>query len=116
MAKRRRRSSKLGSAAGSLGHALGVLANKVERVNQQRAAVSKEIIAFVQHAQGMLSDLGHGARIAIPRARKRFTTALAAAQKPGRRTGFKVSAAARRKMSLAAKRRWAAIKKAAVTK
>lgn len=110
MAKRRGRprNSKLGDAAASFGNVLGVLTNQVESVNQQRAAVSREILAFVQRAQGMLADLGHD----IPIAKGRFSRALSKASKPGRKAGYKVSDAARRKMSRAAKKRWAARKAA----
>lgn len=109
MAKKRGRKSrnKLGDAAESFGHVLGVLTSKVQQVNQQRAQVSKEIMGFVKSAQGMLSELGHRAELRMPNGRK-FLSSIAAAGKPGRKRGYKVSAAARRKMSLAAKRRWAA--------
>ena len=107
MAKKRGRKSrtKLGDAAESFGHVLGVLTSKVEQVNQQRAQVSKEIMSFVKSAQGMLSELGHKAELRMPNGRK-FLGAVAG--KPGRKRGYKVTAAARRKMSMAAKRRWAA--------
>ncbi len=112
MAKRRRQSNQLGDAAESIGHVLGVLTNKVEHVNMQRAAVSKEIAGFISHAQDMLNKLGHD----MPVAKKRFMSAMADASKPGRRAGYQVSAAAKRKMSIAAKKRWAAIKAAAAAK
>jgi hypothetical protein len=108
MAKKRRKSrSRLGDAAQSLGHVLGVLSNKVEAVNRQRAEVSKEILSFVRSAQGMLSELGHQAELRLP-SRRRLLKSMGPVTKPGRKRGYKVSAAARRKMSLAAKRRWAA--------
>jgi hypothetical protein len=109
MAKKRRRKSRnrLGDAAESLGHLLGVLTRKVEHVNRQRAEVSKEILSLVKSAQGMLSTLGHQAELRLPRGR-RLLDSIGASGKPGRKQGRKVSAAARRKMSLAAKRRWAA--------
>lgn len=110
MAKKRSRKSRRRSrgAAESLGHVLGVLTNKVADVNRQRAEVSREIMNFVKSAQSMLSELGHQAALRLPKARKVFRTSSSG--KPGRRRGYKVSAAARRKMSLAAKRRWAAKK------
>jgi hypothetical protein len=113
MAKKRSRKShnRLGDAAESFGHVLGVLTNKVEQVNRQRAEVSKEILNFVKSAQGMLSELGHQAELRLPKGRK-FLRSMKATVKPGRKQGYKVSPAARKKMSLAAKRRWAA-KKAA---
>jgi hypothetical protein len=109
MAKKRRRKSRsrLGDAAQSFGHVLGVLTSKVEYVNKQRAEVSKEILSFVKSAQGMLSELGHQAELRLPNRRKLFRS-MGSVSKPGRKQGYKVSAAARRKMSLAAKRRWAA--------
>jgi hypothetical protein len=109
MAKRGRRpKNNLGDAAESFGHLLGVLTNKVEHVNQQRVAVSKEIAGFISHAQTMLNQLGHD----IPKAKRQFSAAFVEAKKPGRKAGYTVSAAARRKMAIAAKKRWAAIKKA----
>ena len=110
MAKKRGRKSRnrFGDAAESFGHVLGVLTSKVEHVNKQRADVSKEIISFVKSAQGMLSELGHQADLRIPKGRKFLSSALAGIGKPGRKPGYRVSAAARRKMSIAAKRRWAA--------
>jgi hypothetical protein len=109
MAKKRRRKSRnrLGDAAESFGHVLGVLTSKVEHVNRQRAEVSKEILSFVKSAQGMLAELGHQAQLRLPKGR-RFLGSIGSTAKPGRKRGHKVSAAARRKMSLAAKRRWAA--------
>ncbi|MGH9383448.1 MAG: hypothetical protein ACRD2N_04075 [Vicinamibacterales bacterium] len=107
--KRGRKSrNRLGDAAESFGRVLGALSSKVEQVNKQRAEVSKEIMSFVRSAQGMLSELGHQADLRMPKGRKFFTSPFATADKPGRKRGYKVSAAARRKMSLAAKRRWAA--------
>ena len=108
MAKKRgRKSRRARGAAESLGHVLGVLTNKVEDVNRQRAEVSKEILNFVKSAQSMLSELGHQAALRLPKGRKLFASS-GSSGKPGRKRGYKVSADARRKMSLAAKRRWAA--------
>ena len=109
MAKKRRRKShsRLGDAAESFGHVLGVLTSKVDHVNRQRAEVSKEILSLVKSAQGMLSELGHQAELRLPKGRK-LLDSIGATGKSGRKQGHKVSAAARRKMSLAAKRRWAA--------
>src|SRR5262245_233606 len=108
MVKKRSRKARRRSrgAAESLGHVLGVLTSKVEDVNRQRAEVSKEIMNFVKSAQSMLSELGHRAALRLRKAPKVFPTRSSG--KPGRKRGYKVSAAARRKMSLAAKRRWAA--------
>jgi hypothetical protein len=89
----------MNDAAASLGNLLGVLSNRVEHVNRQRAEVSKEISGFIRRAQGMLSQLS---RQELPR-----LMALTNG-KPGRKAGYKASAAARRKMSIAAKKRWAA--------
>jgi len=108
MAKKRGRKSrnKLGDAAESFGHVLGVLTSKVEQVNAQRAQVSREILGFVKSAQGMLSELGHKADLRLPNGRKLLSSL--GVGRPGRRRGYKVTDSARRKMSLAAKRRWAA--------
>jgi hypothetical protein len=109
MAKTRGRKSRRRStgAAQSFGHVLGVLTSKVENVNRQRAEVSKEILSFVKSAQNMLSELGHQAARRLPKGGKMLSTS-GSSGKPGRKRGYKVSAEARRKMSLAAKRRWAA--------
>ena len=101
MAKRvRRRSSRLDNAAATLGGILGALSSRVEHVNRQRAEVSKEISGFIRHAEGMLVQLSRQGRLAKLRG---FTNG-----KPGRKAGYKASPEARRKMSIAAKRRWAA--------
>ena len=97
----RNRTSKMDDAAASLGNLLGVLSNRVRTVNRQRAEVSKEISGFIRHAQGMLSQLSRQ-DLALPKLR------LLGNGKPGRKAGYKASAAARRKMSIAAKKRWAA--------
>ncbi len=57
----------------------------------------------------MLAELGHRAELRLP-ARRKLLRSMGSVTKPGRKQGYKVSAAARRKMSLAAKRRWAAKK------
>jgi hypothetical protein len=88
-------------AAASLGNLLGVLSSRVQNVNRQRAEVSREISGFIRHAQGMLSQLSRQ-QMALP-GLKALTNG-----RPGRKAGYKASAAARRKMSIAAKKRWAA--------
>ena len=91
----------MNDAAASLGTLLGALSSRVKTVNRQRAEVSKEISGFIRHAQGMLSQLARQER-SFPGLKSLSNG------KPGRRAGYKASPAARRKMSIAAKKRWAA--------
>jgi len=76
--RRRRRDTRLETAAKNIGGTLGSLAGRVDRLNQQRAAVAAEIRAVVGAAQALLDDLGDDVAIMRRRARK-------AVRKAGRR-------------------------------
>jgi len=76
---------------------------KVESWNQQRSVIAGEIREYVAAAQKLLGELGHTAdagALAVAAGAKAFKT--------GRRAGFTMSAEAKRKISIAAKARWAA--------
>jgi hypothetical protein len=97
----RRRRTRMNHATASLGNLLGLLSVRVKNVTRQRAEVSREISGFIRHAQGMLSQLARQ-EMSLPGLNSPSNG------KPGRKAGYKASAAARRKMSIAAKKRWAA--------
>jgi hypothetical protein len=117
MAKRRggRRSTALDAFAEDLGRILGTAQTKAENWLGQRRLIETQLTQIRDSAAGLLRQLaGRCADLAVAVRRGRRTTARAATRRgPGRPKGRKVSAAARRKMSLAAKRRWAARKAAA---
>jgi hypothetical protein len=105
MAKRgRRRTTLLNTTAEGIGRSLGKLANRLDAWRKQRDELAQDLRHVVGAGERMLLELGHGAQVEGSKALR----ATAKAVKSGRRKGFKMSAAARRKISLAAKKRWAA--------
>jgi hypothetical protein len=97
----------LDSTAETIGAGLGHLVAKVESWNRQRAVIADEIRLFVAAAHKLLGELGHTAEAAGTHAAAAFTKAKAS-NRTGRRPGFTMSAEARKKISMAAKARWAA--------
>jgi uncharacterized membrane protein len=85
---------------------------RVQNANKERQEIISNLQSIIASAHKLLADLGE-APVAAPR-RGRPARTQAAAKKTGKRgrpKGFKMSAAARRKMSQAAKKRWAEKKK-----
>jgi hypothetical protein len=116
MAKRRRaHSTALDAFAQDLGRLLGNAQTRAESWLGQRRVVETQLTQIRDTAAGLLRQLANrGADLAVAvRRGRRATMKVQAGKAPGRPKGRKVSAAARRKMSLAAKRRWAARKAAA---
>jgi hypothetical protein len=107
MPKQERKTTRLDSTAEIIGAGLGHLVAKVESWNRQRHVIAHEIGLYVSAAHKLLGELGHAAEVTR-------TAAVAAvkegvpANRLGRRPGFTMSAAARKKISVAAKARWAA--------
>ena len=96
------------SAAEGIGRTLGQLANRLDKLHEQREQITARIQQLAQTGSELFARLKHGAetdRAVVQRKVKR-----------GRKAGFKMSAAARRKMSLAAKKRHAARRAAATRK
>jgi hypothetical protein len=112
VAKRRQQGNpRLNATAASIGKAFGKVAARIDSWQRQRAEITRDIHEVISKAQGLLHEVGHG-----PTSRAVGSLAeIAHVRRGGRQKGFKMSAAARRKISIAAKRRWAA-KKAAEKK
>ena len=108
MAKRRR-GSRLDSAASAIGGALGRVAAKVQKLERQRAAVASELRQVIDTAQDMLDKLGDYAVVARRRARR-------AVRKVTRRRTRRLSAQGRANIIAAAKKRWARVRKGKASK
>jgi methyl-accepting chemotaxis protein len=109
MAKRGRRkgSASLNSTAEQIGRALGQVAARLETWKQQREEIRREVQHLMSTAQRMLADLGQTAQTV------RSTLGEAVeVRRRGRRKGYKMSAATRRKLREA----WARRKAAAAAK
>jgi hypothetical protein len=109
MAKRRGRKAGTGlsGAAATIGAALGGFAAKIDNINRQKAAIAKEIQVLIKQAEGMMQALTvrETRTVKVP-------GATTAATPTGRGNRKKRSAAARKAMSEAQKRRWAAARAA----
>lgn len=103
MAKKRGRqpSGRLGNAAASFGAVLGGLAARADRLTRERSELVTEIQGFVKQAQEMVGRLATR-EIPFPK----FSKAKKAAKPPAPRKR-RMSAAARKAISEAQKKRWA---------
>ena len=98
-----------------MGSILGTAQAKADSWLGQRQNIAKQLTQIRDVASSLLSKLGGGVAniaVAVKRGRGRAaasskTAGPAKAGRPGRPKGHKVSAAARLKMSIAAKKRWA---------
>ncbi len=97
--RRRRRNTTLVSAAEGLGRTLGQLANRLDKLHKQRDAITARIEQLAHTGSEMFARLKRGAEADVAVVRRTV--------KRGRKAGFKMSAVARRKMSIAAKKRHA---------
>jgi hypothetical protein len=88
------------NAAEGIGRTLGQLTNRLEKLHKQRDAITARIQQLAHAGGEMFARLKRGAEADLAVARRTV--------KRGRKAGFKMSAAARRKMSIAAKKRHAA--------
>src|SRR5580765_2243581 len=101
MAKRaRRKNTTLGNAAEGVGRTLGHLVNRLEKLQKDRDAITARIERLAHTGSEMFARLKRGAEAEVAAVRRTV--------KRGRKAGFKMSAVARRKMSIAAKKRHAA--------
>ena len=89
----------MNQVAESLGAGLGRLQARYDAWMKQRDGIAAELRDYVSAAQKMLTAIGHDAGVAVSQA--------VASVKTGRRAGFRMSAEARKKISVAAKARWA---------
>jgi hypothetical protein len=130
MAKRQRRSpSQLDRTATLIGTHLGHLARKYDLWIKQRDEIAAELRRYVESAETMISGMGHTADVAIGRAARRGRRVIppehrrkiseAAKARWAKRKAGKtrtISPAARARLSKLAKARWAKARKAGKTK
>jgi hypothetical protein len=108
VAKRgRRKDSQLNKAAAGIGRTMAEVMNRMDSWRSQGDELAAEVRQIVAAGSQMLAELGHKADSRVRTARKALTRVR---KRGGRPKGFKMSAAARRKLSIAAKKRWAARK------
>jgi hypothetical protein len=88
------------SAAEGIGRTLGQLANRLDKLHKQRDAITARIQRLAHTGSEMFARLKRGAETDLVIVRRTV--------KRGRKAGFKMTAAARRKMSIAARKRHAA--------
>ena len=100
MAKRKRRPSAMVSTAEGIGRTLGQLANRLDALHKQRDAITARIQQLAHTGSEVFARLKRGAETDLVAVRRTV--------KRERKAGFKMSAGARRKMSIAAKKRHAA--------
>ncbi|MCC7009461.1 MAG: hypothetical protein IT184_11645 [Acidobacteria bacterium] len=91
--------------AENVGAALGRIAVRFEQWKQQRAELAKEMQHVLQSASAMLGEIGETAGEAVDFVKTRT-------RRGGRPKGFRVSAATRRKLRAAWKRRKRAVAEA----
>lgn len=109
MAKRRTYASGIDKFAEDLGSILGTAQTKAESWLGQRESIAEQLTRIRDEASSLLGKLTGGVTKfakAVKRGRGRPAGGRTKAS-PGRPPGHKVSDAARLKMSIAAKRRWA---------
>jgi hypothetical protein len=94
----------INEAAGKIGAMLGRIAAKVDHVKRQRAEISAELDHVISVAQQMKSDIG-AAGPDIRRAGKSVAAAVGQARR-------RMSPEARDRIATAARKRWAAYRKA----
>jgi ABC-type transporter Mla subunit MlaD len=99
---RRRRSTKFVATAEGIGTALGRVAARLDAWKRQRSELAGEIQDLLQQAQRMLDDVSDATSRGAADVAK-------AVRKGGRPKGYKMSAATKRKLRDAWKRRKAAI-------
>ena len=116
MTKRDQEASAIDKFAEDLGSILGSAQSKAESWLGQRQQIAKQLTQIRDEASNLLSKLTGGVAsmaVAVRRGRRGRPPGRAKKAGPGRPKGRTASAAARRKMSIAAKKRWAARRAAA---
>jgi hypothetical protein len=102
MKNRQSKRSHLDSAAREIGATLGRLATRIDTWRQQRDEIATEVRQAVEVGRRMLIELGSDVSgLSLPK------------RKGGRKKGFKMSEEAKAKIAEAARKRWAARRKAA---
>ena len=109
MARRKQGSDVLTSAAVGIGRTLGQVMARVEALKKERHVVAAELRRLVDTGQRLLRELGPGVEKQVgSTGAARGGDADVVKSKGGRKKGFKVSAATKRKLREAWKRRKAA--------
>jgi hypothetical protein len=101
---KRRRGSRLDSAATAIGAALGRLAANAQQLERQRATLLAELHRLSEAAEHLLGTVGDGVLVARRRAGR-------AVRKVTRRRKRRLSAQGRANIIAAAKKRWARVRK-----
>src|SRR4051794_9856213 len=101
--------AKVEAFAEDLGRLLGTAQAKAQHWLGQRQEIVKHLTGIRDTASRLLTDLGHEAERLRARPGRKAGTTYAAAPK-GKRKRRKLSAAARKAISDAQKRRWAALR------
>lgn len=101
---RHKGNTSMNDAAGKIGALLGRIASKVDSVKRQRAEIAAELDHVIQVAQRMKVDIG-AAGPDLKRAGGKVTTAVKTARR-------RLSPDARERIASAARKRWAAYRKA----
>jgi hypothetical protein len=108
VAKRARKKSGLNRTAERFGAGLGNLATAYAEWMKQRDIIASELRHYLSAARKMLADMGHHAEVVVTQAvTKVLKDGGGASVGNGRRPGFRMSEEAKRKISEAAKARWA---------
>jgi hypothetical protein len=110
MARRRRRGKSIEGFAEDLGRLLGTAQSKAEGWLGQRQTIARQLVQIRDTASGLLSQLTSGGTKAGRAFRRGAATAARVVHKR------KLSAAARKAISDAQKRRWAAVRAAKSSK
>lgn len=104
MARRATGNAAMNEAADRIGAMLGRIASKVDAVKRQRAEIAAELDHLIAVAQQMKQDIG-AVGPDLRRARGRVAKAMTRARR-------ELSPAARERIASAARKRWAAYRKA----
>lgn len=105
---RTRGNTTMNTAAATVGSMLGRIASKVDSVKRQRAEIAAELDHVIQVAQRMKADIG-AAGPDLRRAGGKVSAAVSTAKR-------RLSPDARERIASAARKRWAAYRKAKAKK
>jgi hypothetical protein len=116
VAKRGRpRKTNLDLAAATIGRTLGQAMNRLDKWRKQRQAIAAELGKAVEGGASILRELGYETSNGFTSVRKSVHIRNRAIILQPRKTR-RMSAAVRKRLSISAKKRWAAAKKAGKTR
>ena len=93
-----------------LSHVLATVEASVHSFSAHRASLKKQLLEMRGRVEHLLSLVADAGAVPSPAAVAHTKPASVAANRTGRRPGFTMSEEAKRKISIAAKKRWAAKK------